>query len=49
MEVLVNKFTAFGDSIKTEEALLDVFRGEHLVGGKLHYKKWVESKYASTI
>jgi hypothetical protein len=35
----------FGDNFKTEEAVRDIFQGEALVDGKLHYRKWVQLKF----
>jgi hypothetical protein len=35
----------FGENFKTEEAVRDLFKGEFVKDNKLHYVKWLDSKY----
>lgn len=44
--MLVGKFSMFGDNFKSEEVLKELFRGEHFQNGQVHYKQWVDAKFA---
>lgn len=46
IEVLVGKFSMFGDNFKSEESLRELFRGDYFQAGQLHYKQWVDAKFA---